>query len=303
MKSVTRVTVLVMTAVAAGSAIRAQEARPLPTPEALFKAVQENLLRAERIDYLYAFRERRTDVHTNPFGKIGTGGTRLSEVYPSATPRLTYRRLVERNGVRLTPQELAEQDREYQERAAEVLEQLSAEEPDAERRREREALRAAERGQRRIADVTNALQFKVEGREMYRGVPAIVVSFTPRAGAMPQTRQGRTAQKFAGKVWIDEAASEVMQLEATAIEDISFGYGIIARLSKGTVGTVTRQPIGDDIWLPTQVTLKGRGRAVLFRSLVIDFRAEWFDYRRVEGTSATPFPDARVQSESGRRPQ
>lgn len=303
MRSATRVTALVMTAVAAAGVIRAQEARPLPAPEALFKAVQDNLIRAERIDYQYAFKERRTDVHTNPFGKIGTGGTRLSEVYPSATPRLTYRRLIERNGVPLTPEELAEQDREYRERAAEVLQQLTAEEPDAKRRREVEARRAAERGQRRIADVVNALQFKVEGRETFRGVPAIVVSFSPRAGAMPQTRQGRTAHKFAGKVWIDEAASEVMELEATAIEDISFGYGIVARLDKGTFGTVTRRPIDNDIWLPTQVTLKGKGRAVLFRSLVIDFRADWFDYRRLGGTSPTPFLDARVQNEAGRRPQ
>ena len=65
---------LILTAVAAGVVLRAQEPRPLPSQDALFKAVQENLIRAERVDYQYAFRERRTDIHTNPFGKLGTGG-------------------------------------------------------------------------------------------------------------------------------------------------------------------------------------------------------------------------------------
>lgn len=297
-----RAAALMLTAAVAGTGPRAQE-RPLPSPEALFKAVQDNLIRAERIDYQYAFRERRTDIHTNPFGKLGTNGTTVSDVYPSATAALTYRRTIERNGVPLGPQALAEQDREYQKRAAEVLKRLAAEEPDAKRRREREAERAAQRGQRRIADVVNSLRFKIEGRTTHEGVPAIVVSFTPRPEARPATRQGRIAQKFGGTVWIDEAAMEVMRLEAKAIDDISFGYGLIARLGEGTVATVTRRRIDHDLWLPTQLTIKGRGRAAVFRSLALDFQADWFDYRRLEGDSPTPFLDARIQRQSGSRPQ
>ena len=111
----------------------------------------------------------------------------------------------------------------------------------------REAERAAERGQRRIADVVNALQFKIEGRAMHDGVSAIVVIFTPKPGAMPETRQGRIAQKFGGTVWIDEAAMEVMRMEAKAIEDISFGYGLIARLERGNGRDADAPP---DRWRP-----------------------------------------------------
>ena len=72
--------------------------RPLPNSEALLAAARENLSRAERDDHLYAFKERRTDLHTNPFGRLGTGGTRVLDVYPSATRQLTYRRIIERDG-------------------------------------------------------------------------------------------------------------------------------------------------------------------------------------------------------------
>ena len=298
-----RASTLLLTAAAAGVVLHAQDARPLPSQDALFKTVQDNLIRAERVDYQYAFRERRTDLHTNPFGKLGTGGFSVAEVYPSPTPALTYRRVLERNGVPLTSQELAEQDREYEKRASEVLQRLAAEEPDARRRRDAQAERAAQRGQRRIADVVGALQFKIQGRALYEGVPTIVVTFTPRPGAMPETRQGRIAQKFGGTAWIDEAAMEVMRLEAKAIDDISFGYGLIARLNEGTVATVTRRQVDRDLWLPTQLTIKGRGRAAVFRTLVLDFTADWFDYRRLEGDLLTPFPNARIQGQPGGRPQ
>ncbi len=112
------------------------------------------------------------------------------------------------------------------------------------------------------------------------------------------------AQRFVGTVWIHEAAAEVMRVEAMSIDSISFGFGLLARLGKGAEATLTRQAVEGDLWMPTQLTLTGRGRAVLFlRGLVIDFSVDWFDYRRLEGDSATPFPDARVEREAGGGPQ
>ena len=300
----TRAAVIVVAVVAGSAAGRAQETRPLPAMETFSGLVRENLARAERVAHLYAFNERRTDVHRNPFGRIGTGGTRLFEVYPSATRRLTYRRLVDRDGVPLGAQELAEQDREYRERVADVQRRLVTENADEQRSREEDATRRRERGERRVADVLDTLQFRVDGRTVHEGVPAIVVSFTPRSGAKPETREGRMAQRFVGTAWIHEATAEVMRVEATSVESISFGFGLLARLGKGTEATLTRQAVEPDLWMPTQLTLKGRGRAALFlRSLVIDYAVDWFDYRRLEGDSPTPFPDAGVQREAGGGPQ
>ncbi len=298
-----RAAAVVMAAAIVCATARAQDSRPLPVPEGLYRTVRENLARAERVAHLYAFKDRRTDVHTNPFGRIGTGGTRVSEVYPSANRQLRYRRVVERNGVAVGSQELAEQDRQYRTRAADVQRRLVNENVDERRRREAGSARARQRGQRRVDDVVDALQFRVEGRTVYEGVPAIVVSFTARPGARPDTREGRTAQRFAGTAWIHEAAREVMRVEAKSIDDISFGFGLVAQLGEGTEATLTRRPIERDLWMPTRLTLKGQGRAALFRTLVIDFTIDWFDYRRLGEDSALPFPDARVQRQPGGGPQ
>jgi len=284
-----------------GFGVHAQD-RSLPDADTFYRRVRDNLARAERVTHLYTYKERRTDVHTNPFGRLGTDGTSLYEVYPSPVRQLVYRRLVERNGKPVAAAELARQDREYRERVAGALRERGARSSDDAQLAEEEAQRARERRERAIDDVVSALSFTLKERTVYKGVPAIVISFSPNANARPLTRQGRTAQRFAGTIWVDERAAEVMHLEATSIDDISYGLGIVARLEKGTTATVTRRPVGEGIWMPTSLTLTGRGRAVVFRRLVVDFSIEWLDYRRLPDELLAPFLDARVHRQTGSSP-
>ena len=277
--------------------------RPLPDADAFYRSVRENLARAERANHLYTYKERRTDIHTNPFGRLGTGGESLYEVYPSPVRQLVHRRLVGRNGQAVGAAELTRQDREYRDRVAEVLRERGVTDLDGGSLDEADAQRAGERRERAINDVIEALDFTLKERTIYNGVPAIVITFSPRPDARPMTRQGRTAQHFAGTIWVDERAAEVMHLQATSIGDISYGLGIVARLGKGTTATVTRQPIGDGVWMPTALTLSGRGRAVLFRRLALDFAIEWFDYRRLPDDLLAPFLDARVHRQTRTGPQ
>ena len=303
MPRVRAATCVLAIAIAAPGAVDGQHGKPLPIPDTLYRAVRENLLKAESVAHLYSFRERRTDVHTNPFGKIGTGGAQLFAVYPSPVRQLTYRRLIERDGVAVPAAELSEQDRRYRSRVVEVQREIATQTSAEQDRQRANAASRRERRQRRVEDVVEVLQFTIEGRTVHNGVPAIVIAFTPKPGAKPVTREGRTAVNFQGKVWVDEAASEVMRVEATSIDNISFGLGIVARVGKGAKATMTRKVVADGVWMPTQMTLNGRGRAALVRTLVIDFSVDWFDYRRLPVDSVTPFLDAGIERESGSSPQ
>jgi hypothetical protein len=283
------------------NAVPAQDRR-LPDPETFYRMVRQNLKRAERSQHLFTYKERRTDIHTNPFGKLGTGGTSVFHVYPSPARRLSYRRLMERDGKPIPERELAEQDREYRVRVDEVLRQRAMAASDH-RSVEQESEAARQRQQRTIDDVIDTLQFQLKGRTTHEGVPAIVVTFTPKPNARPSTRQGRTAQKFTGTIWVDEAALEVMRVEAKSTDNLTYGGGLVASLGEGTTATVTRRRVGGDVWMPTALTLNGQGRAVVFRKLVVDYEIEWFDYRRLPHESLTPFLDARIHGEASRRPQ
>jgi hypothetical protein len=234
----------------------AQVSRPLPDRATLFKATQDNLARAQREQNRYAYKERRTELRTNPFGRIGTDdGYRVFEVVPGPEPGVVHRTLLERDGVKVANPK-----------------------PERQERRERGQSR------RSIDDVVETLEFVMQRRESLDGRDTIVVTFAPKEDGRPQTREGRLAKAFSGTIWIDEAASEVIRVEGMAIDSISYGFGVVARLNEGTRVTLTREPIDGTLWLPTSIRVVGAGRAMLFRRLNVDFAIDWFDYRRVAGS-------------------
>jgi hypothetical protein len=247
--------VLLATAMVMGYGVAAQQARPLPDEESLYAATRANLSRAQREQNRYAYKERRSDLHVNPFGsKIGTSGMRVYEVTPGPSPSVMYRRLIERDGQPVKDAEPRQVPRPGRQEAA---------------------------ARSTIDDIVDALDFHVARRETLGDREAVVVTFEPRADARPQTREGRMARAFKGDIWIDERLHEVIRVQATAIDDLSFGYGLLARLNEGTRATLTQQPVEGGIWLPTSLRFAGEGRAMLFRKLTIDYVIDWFDYRKV----------------------
>jgi hypothetical protein len=246
--SIVRTVVIVM--LAGTTLLRAQSTPPLPDPQPFFDAVRRNLTRSQDDQKLFGYKERRTNVNLNPFGRLGTNGTRLIEVTPTRDGA-QLRRVLERDGVPV---------------------------PDSQPNRRENRM---PQGRTVVEDVARVLEIEISHREMLEGRPAIVVRFQARPDAKPRTREGRIARAFTGLIWVDESAHEVRRIEATAIDDITFGYGMLARVNEGSVVQVERRLVEGDAWLPTSMRFKGEGRALLFRKLVIDFAVEWFDYRRV----------------------
>ena len=237
----------VMVAATAG----ARQAPPLPDPEPFYAEARANVERAQVEQRDFAYRERRTELHLNPFGRMGTGGTVVFEYTPHPDGG-AERRLIERDGKPVTDAEV-------------------------ERRPPRR------RGSRRSAveDAVSVLRFTIERRTLLEGQPAIAVKFEPRPGASAQTREGNLVQRFTGTIFVDEASKEVVRVDATAIDDLTYGFGMVARLGKGTSIAVRRERIEPNLWLPTSVRFTGKGRALLFRRLDIDQSIEWTNYRRV----------------------
>jgi hypothetical protein len=207
----------------------------------------------------------------------------LLQIYPDANPQLTYRRLIERNGVPVSRHELDEQDAEYRTKAAQVARRLAREDEEDRRSRERDDLVARRRAEMVIADVAAVLRFDVVRREARDGVPMIVIAFEQRPDARPTTRQGRIASAFKGNIWVRESSREVARVDAVAVDDVSFG-GFIAKMYEGTRAIVQREEIEPGVWMPTRVKLTGDVRS-LFRRTKIDYSLEWFDYQPMAAVS------------------
>ncbi len=259
-RDVGRVLVLV-TLVAPVSAVRlpaqstASLRAPLPEAERFLAETQANLVRSNRASEKFAYTERRTELHTNPFGRLGSGEVVAYRVTPSADGQTVERRVIARDG-----------------------------QPVSDAPVERSPARRRPAGRRsNTDDVMAVLTFTMDRRDRLDGRDAIVVRFAPRPNASAQTRQGRLVRSFTGLIWVDEAAREVVRVEATAHEDLSIGFGVIARVRRGASVVITRARVDATIWLPTSLTITGEGHALLVRRLILKHATEWLDYAPVAG--------------------
>jgi hypothetical protein len=257
----------------AGSALGAGQAPALPPRDTFLREVREAMARSQEAWHRYTYKERRTDLHLNPFGRMGTGDTRVMEVRPSPNPRLTYRRLIELNGVTMSKPGLDRQDAEYAER----VRRIANDGADSSERRRNDDLLARKRAQMIVEDVVAALQFDITRREFRDGKPVIVVSFRARPDARPVTREGQLCKAFRGDIWVDEASREITEVRGVAMDDVTFG-GFVAKIYEGMESAVERREVQPGVWMPTRLTLRGEVRAI-FRKARIDHAVEWFDYR------------------------
>jgi len=263
------------------AALGAQSAAPLPDQARFFAEVQKRLASNDLIQSRYTYRERATEVRLNPFGAMGTGPELVYEVYPHPNDELTYRRLVEREGRRLTLEEIREQDRDYRERLA-AWERRTAREGTSDRLlRLRKAQEERLKDEARAREALDMFHFFIGGRDIREGQPAIIISFTPKADTQPRSREGRIARAFAGRVWVHEHEYEVMHVQAKAITDVSFGFGLLGKLHKGTTAEFTRRRV-NGAWLPVQTDFEGTGRALLLRRVVFDYSRTYYAYQPFE---------------------
>ena len=251
--------------------VAAGQGGPLPDQEAFFTLVRARMRGTRPAENALAYTERSPELRLNPVGRMGTGPLVVTEVYPFPELNLVYRRVIERAGQPVPASELAAQDRRFASRLA----QVRRGDPAASEERTVES-RARESTIQR--DVFEAQTFAIEDRVTWDGQPAIRVRFTPRQGASPRTREGRVAAVFTGIAWIHEFEHEIMRVTAEAVDDVSFGYGVIGKLERGSRFETERRAI-NGVWVTTETSFRGSVRALLFRHLELDYRREYFNYR------------------------
>jgi len=121
-----------------------------------------------------------------------------------------------------------------------------------------------------------------------KGRDAIVATATPRAGVKPTTDDGKIMQHFQARAWINEADAEIARVEIEALDDLSFGWGLFARVHKGARAMYERRKINDEIWLPARVTWTGSARLFLVKQERMSGVSEFSNYRKFTvGTSTT----------------
>jgi hypothetical protein len=259
-------------------------AADLPPRDAFLREVQKRLRSDAAI--LAGYRYRRTVVERdrNGQGLVTAVRTRVYAVRPLPGDPEGHRVLLSKDGVATPPRDIAREEEEYDRQLRKALQSPSP--SDAARRRAR-AAEAAREEQETVADVVRVFDVSLAGRETVRGVPAILVTFSPNAAAQPRTRAGRILRSVRGRAWFSEREYELVRVEARVFEPIAFGWGILGRISSGAHAEIDRQRTADGRWLPARYDLAGRGR-VFVKTVQREATVTFSDFEAVPGLVSRP---------------
>jgi hypothetical protein len=69
-----------------------------------------------------------------------------------------------------------------------------------------------------------------------------------------------------GSLWIDQAQERIVQIQGKLVKDVSFGWGILGRLSKGGIYEITQTQLTPGKWRITSLNVDMKGRILLLDS-------------------------------------
>jgi hypothetical protein len=134
-----------------------------------------------------------------------------------------------------------------------------------------------EKVQKMLRAIPKAFIFKYEGEE--NGV--VRLSFVPSPHYDPPTLELKIFRSLNGRIYIDRAQKRLAGIEGTLFEDVTFGWGLLARLYKGGTFKVMQKDTGNGHWEPAFEEINMPGRAVLFKNITHKQKEIYSDFRQV----------------------
>jgi hypothetical protein len=269
----------------------AGQGRPLPDRDAFLRETRKHLQTDASLQSSYMYVERRHERRLDKQGGVKEETIRVYENYPGLPGEGRWERLIEENGRPMTAASLEKQDRERRKKA-EALAGRLASQPTRERaRQEREWEKQRREMQATVDDIFVVYDVQMLGREAIEGHDTIAFSLIPRPDARPKTRDGGQMRKFAVRAWISESDHELVRLEAEAIDSLSWGLGLLARLHKGAALSFLRRKVNDEVWLPAMFNYSGSARVGLFFVLRRGGTSEYSGYRKFSVDTSSTFAE------------
>jgi hypothetical protein len=264
-----RLIVLLETAIFSALGLCAQDVR-----EIVRKSVELDQANWHRMrDYTWV--ARNTERHLDSNGRTKSVDTEAWETL--VLYGAPHRRIVERNGKPLSPDE----QRKQQEKLDKAIAKLDRETPDQRQRRMAELEKQRQKDREFLREIPEMYDFRLEGDAKVDGYDAWVIAATPKVGYQPKLRDAKPLLKIKAKVWIDKAEYQWVRLEAETTDTISFGL-FLARLSAGAKLVFEQTRINDEVWLPKREFSSGTGRLGLVKKITMEQELTWSNYRKFQ---------------------
>ncbi len=245
-------------ALAAAARDSRQDARAL-SPDEIRALVDRAISNQHRNDEALAEFERREHRQA----RKDESDTLLSEdkkfrVVPTGTG--TLRLLLEENGRPVSSELHRRQLRDLEQALRWALEPA---ENKQKRRVEKFDKRSRDRAEM-VDALRDAFLFTWQGRESSNGRSLVRLLLEPNPGFKPRSRNTEMFRHARAVVWIDEAAAQLVRVEAEIVTDISIGGGILGKIYRGGRFVLEQVQVADGVWFPVRYEYNFAGRKFLF---------------------------------------
>jgi hypothetical protein len=265
------------------------QTRPLPDQDAFLRETRKHLQTDSKVTSNYVYVETRREQKLDKNGKVVEESVRVYESYPGLPGEPRWERLISEGGKPIAADALAEQDRDRAKKATQMAKRLENDPTKEHARQQREWDKAHGERAEAVDDIYIVYAIKMTGRERVEGHDTIAFTLTPKPESKPKTREGDMMKRFAVKAWISEADHELVRLEAQAIDNLSFGLGVLAKIHKGAEFSFLRRKVNDEVWLPAVAKYSGSARVGLLWTLRRTGLSEYSGYRKYSVDTSSSF--------------
>lgn len=246
----------------------------------LWREVHRNQDEIDKRVSEFAFTQTETDRTIDSKGQIKKQTVKVYEVYPVLN-REPVKKLISENGVPLSAERAAKEDRR-------VLEELEKAERNKDKDEKKATERRAERDKKEqegaeISPFLKVCDFVSPRREQWEGRETIVFEFRPKAGFRPQNRRESLIAKLVGVVWVDPVDKQIIRLEARLAEGFKVAGGLVASLKPGAALVVEQTRMAQGVWLPRFAHINLSFKVLLFAGGDYNQTVEWSNYKHFSG--------------------
>ncbi|MBB5343847.1 hypothetical protein [Tunturibacter empetritectus] len=93
------------------------------------------------------------------------------------------------------------------------------------------------------------------------------INYKPNPNYVPQTFEERALHGMSGTLIADSRSRRLHQLSGALDDDVSFGYGLLGTIHRGTNFATTRDLVGPGVWKTTLLDVKIDGRIAFFKTI------------------------------------
>jgi hypothetical protein len=137
-----------------------------------------------------------------------------------------------------------------------------------------------EKAQEMFKAIPDAFNFKYAGME--DGL--VRLTFYPKPDYDPPSRELKVFRSMSGTVLIDPKERRLARIDGRLFEDVTFGWGFLARLHKGGSFRVTQREVAPGHWEIVELDVDMSGHAMFFKSISFKQHEIKSEFRRVPDT-------------------